>query len=145
MCYSSVSFDTAHTVADILKDSAYFVNIIGLALSSINYNLRLKQSNDSLEEINASLMEKQELIRTQYERLKESDRMKNEFKVSSHELRTPIQPILSLSEMLRPKIQDVRERARAQNDFYVLQKLYQSLRLKKERFVFERRNNKCDG
>jgi signal transduction histidine kinase len=109
--YSSVSFDTAHNVAHILKDAAYFVNIIGLALSSINYNLRLKESNTSLEESNASLMAKEELIRTQYERLKESDKMKNEFiNVASHELRTPIQPIISLSALLRPKIQDIQQR-----------------------------------
>jgi signal transduction histidine kinase len=111
MSYSSVSFDTAHNVAHILKDAAYFVNIIGLALSSINYNLRLKESNVSLEESNARLMEKEELIRTQYERLKESDKMKNEFiNVASHELRTPIQPIISLSALLRPKIQDIQQR-----------------------------------
>jgi signal transduction histidine kinase len=108
MSYSTASFDTAHNVAHILKDAAYFVNIIGLALSSINYNLRLKESNDSLEEINVRLREREELIRSQYERLKESDKMKNEFiNVASHELRTPIQPILSLSALLRPKIQDV--------------------------------------
>jgi signal transduction histidine kinase len=110
MCYSTASFDTAHNVAHILKDAAYFVNIIGLALSSINYNLRLKESNDSLEEINAKLREREELIHIQYERLKESDKMKNEFiNVASHELRTPIQPILSLSTVLRPKIQDARQ------------------------------------
>ena len=111
MSYSSVSFDTAHNVAHILKDAAYFVNIIGLALSSINYNLRLKESNVSLEESNTRLMAKEELIRTQYERLKESDKMKNEFiNVASHELRTPIQPIISLSALLRPKIQDIQQR-----------------------------------
>jgi hypothetical protein len=110
MSYSSASFDTAHNVAHILKDAAYFVNIIGLALSSINYNLRLKESNDSLAEINARLREREELIRSQYERLKESDKMKNEFiNVASHELRTPIQPILSLSALLRPKIRDVHQ------------------------------------
>ena len=110
MSYSSASFDTAHNVAHILKDAAYFVNIIGLALSSINYNLRLKESNDSLGEINAKLREREELIRSQYERLKESDKMKNEFiNVASHELRTPIQPILSLSALLRPKIRDVHQ------------------------------------
>jgi signal transduction histidine kinase len=110
MCYSTASFDTAHNVAHILKDAAYFVNIIGLALSSINYNLRLKESNDSLEEINAKLREREELIRIQYERLKESDKMKNEFiNVASHELRTPIQPILSLSAMLRPKIGEAQQ------------------------------------
>jgi len=110
MSYSSASFDTAHNVAHILKDAAYFVNIIGLALSSINYNLRLKESNDSLGEINARLREREELIRSQYERLKESDKMKNEFiNVASHELRTPIQPILSLSALLRPKIRDVHQ------------------------------------
>ena len=109
--YSSASFDTAHNVAHILKDSAYFVNIIGLALSSINYNLRLKESNDSLAEINARLREREELILSQYERLKESDKMKNEFiNVASHELRTPIQPILSLSALLRPKILDVHQK-----------------------------------
>ena len=110
MSYSTASFDTAHNVAHILKDSAYFVNIVGLALSSINYNLRLKESNDSLEEINARLREREELIRIQYERLNESDKMKNEFiNVASHELRTPIQPILTLSALLRPKIQDLRQ------------------------------------
>lgn len=110
MSYSTASFDTAHNVAHILKDAAYFVNIVGLALSSINYNLRLTESIDSLEEINSKLIEREELIRIQYERLKESDKMKNEFiNVASHELRTPIQPILTLSAVLRPKIQDVRQ------------------------------------
>ena len=149
MSYSTASFDTAHNVAHILKDAAYFVNIIGLALSSINYNLRLKESNDSLEQINARLREREELIRIQYERLKESDKMKNEFiNVASHELRTPIQPILSLSAMLRPKIQDVRQQElldvivrnakrllHLTEDILDVTKIEsQSLTLKKERF-----------
>jgi len=104
MSYSATSFDTAHNVAHVLKDAGYFVNIIGLALSSINYNSRLTESNSRLKE-------REELIRTQYLRLKESDKMKSEFiNVASHELRTPIQPILGLSEILRPKIQDKQQR-----------------------------------
>ena len=40
----------------------------------------------------------------QYENLKEADRMKSEFiNIAAHELRTPIQPILSLSSLLQSK------------------------------------------
>jgi signal transduction histidine kinase len=90
MSYSAISFDTAHNVAHVLKDAGYFVNIIALALSS--------------------LIEREETIRVQYERLKQSDKMKDEFiNVAAHELRTPIQPILSLTEVLRSKISDTEQ------------------------------------
>jgi signal transduction histidine kinase len=103
MSYSAISFDTAHNVAHVLKDAGYFINIIALALSSIEYNARLRQSNNRLKE-------KEETIRVQYERLKESDKMKDEFiNVAAHELRTPIQPILSLTEVLRSKIKDIQQ------------------------------------
>jgi signal transduction histidine kinase len=98
MAYSATSFDTAHNVAHVLKDAAYFVNIIGLALSSINYNAMLKQAN-------RNLTEREEIISSQYEKLKQSDKMKDEFvNIAAHELRTPIQPILGLSEIMRPKV-----------------------------------------
>jgi signal transduction histidine kinase len=98
MSYSTTSFDTAHNVAHVLKDAAYFVNIVGLALSSINYNAKLREANQNL-------VEREEIIRFQYEKLKESDRMKDEFvNIAAHELRTPIQPILGLSEIIRPKV-----------------------------------------
>jgi signal transduction histidine kinase len=98
MAYSATSFDTAHNVAHVLKDAAYFVNIIGLALSSINYNAMLKQAN-------RNLIEREEIISSQYEKLKQSDKMKDEFvNIAAHELRTPIQPILGLSEIMRPKV-----------------------------------------
>jgi uncharacterized BrkB/YihY/UPF0761 family membrane protein len=63
MSYSAISFDTAHNVAHVLKDAGYFVNIIALALSSIEYNARLRESNDRLKE-------REETIRVQYERLR---------------------------------------------------------------------------
>ena len=45
-----------------------------------------------------------------YEQLKIHDRMQQEFiNVAAHELRTPIQPIISLTEMLRSQIKDVKQ------------------------------------
>jgi signal transduction histidine kinase len=107
MSYSAISFDTAHNVAHVLKDAGYFINIIALALSSIEYNARLRDINQRLKESNERLSEREELIRVQYEKLKESDNMKIEFiNVAAHELRTPIQPILSLTESIRSKIKE---------------------------------------
>jgi two-component system sensor histidine kinase VicK len=46
----------------------------------------------------------------EYERLKEADKMKTEFiNVAAHELRTPVQPILGLSEVLRSRINDTEQ------------------------------------
>jgi signal transduction histidine kinase len=107
MSYSAASFDTAHNVAHVLKVAGYFINIIALALSSIQYNAELREINQRLKESNERLREGEELIRVQYEKLKESDNMKNEFiNIAAHELRTPIQPILGLTEVLRSKIRE---------------------------------------
>jgi signal transduction histidine kinase len=94
MSYSTTSFDTAHNTAHVLKDAAYFVNIIGLALSSIQYNAKLKEANKNL-------IEREETIRFQYERLKETDKMQKEFiNIASHEMKTPTQAILGFSDLL---------------------------------------------
>jgi signal transduction histidine kinase len=65
----------------------YFINIIALALSSVQHIVNLRESN--------------ELTKRQYEKIKESEKMKNDFiNIAAHELRTPIQPILGLSKIL---------------------------------------------
>jgi signal transduction histidine kinase len=93
MSYSANHFDTAHNMAHILKDSGYFINLIGLALSSIQYNIRLIESN--------------EMLSIQYKKVKESEKMKEEFiNIAAHELRTPIQPILGLTDIIYSKIKD---------------------------------------
>lgn len=91
MSFSAANFNTAHNVAHILKDSGYFIIVISLALSSIQYNKIAK--------------EREQVIHSQYDELKEADKMKDEFiNIAAHELRTPIQPILGLSEIIRPKV-----------------------------------------
>jgi len=93
MSYSSINFHTAHNVAHILKNSGYFIIILSLAVSSIQYNKIAKQ--------------REATIRFQYNKLKEMDKMKDEFiNVAAHELRTPIQPIIGLSEVLRSRIRN---------------------------------------
>ena len=93
MAYSAMNFHTAHNVAHILKDSGYFIIILSLAVSSIQYNKIAKQEEAT--------------IRVQYNRLKEIDKMKDEFiNVAAHELRTPIQPIIGLSELLKSRMRN---------------------------------------
>jgi signal transduction histidine kinase len=93
MSYSAYNFDTPHNVAHIIKDMSYFINIIGLALSSIHYNIKLRESN--------------EMLSIQYKKVKESEKMKEEFiNIAAHELRTPIQPILGLTDIIYSKVKD---------------------------------------
>ncbi len=100
MSYSPHYFDTAHGIAHVLKDAGYFINIIGLALSSIQYNRGLRESNRRLGESN-------EMLSQQYEKVKESEKMKSEFiNIAAHELRTPIQPILGLTDVIYSKVKD---------------------------------------
>ena len=105
MSYSANSFDTAHMVAHVLKDAGYFVNIIALALSSIQYSISLRDSNKSLTESYIKLREKEQELSAQYTKLKESEKMKDEFiNTAAHELRTPIQPIIGLTDSIKSQI-----------------------------------------
>jgi signal transduction histidine kinase len=108
MSFSANSFDTAHMVAHVLKDAGYIINIIALVVSSIQYNVRLRESNLSLIDSNIRLKEREEVIRTQLEELRESEKMKDEFiNTAAHELRTPIQPIIGLTNIISSKIAEL--------------------------------------
>ena len=134
MSLSATNFHTAHNIAHILKNSGYFIIIVSLAISSIQYIKIAK--------------EREELIRYQYEKIKESDKMKNEFvNIAAHELRTPIQPILGLSEIIGPKvntedreyvnviIRNARRLQRLTEEILDVAKIEsQSLKLKKDEF-----------
>jgi len=93
MAFSAMSFDTAHNMAHVLKDVGYFVNIIALIMSSMQYSSDLKKANS--------------LIRENLKKLKENEKLKDEFiNIAAHELRTPIQPILGLSDLINRSLQN---------------------------------------
>ena len=109
MSYSAQHFDTAHNIAHVLKDASYFINIIGLALSSIQYNIGFRENNDRLES-NDRLRESNELLTIQYGKVKESEKMQKEFiNTAAHELRNPIQPILGLTEAIYSNVKDEKQ------------------------------------
>jgi len=97
MSYSANSHDTAHNLAHLLKDASYFVAIIGLSLSNLSYNIQLRKSN--------------KIIKNQYLKLQESEKLKEEFiNIAAHELRNPIQPIMGLSTIMLREIEDKRNK-----------------------------------
>jgi len=97
MSYSAHPFDTSHNIAHVLKDASYFINIIGLALSSIQYNSRLRENN--------------ELLNQQYQKVKESEKTKSAFiNIVAHEFRNPVQPIIGLADVMYSKVKDEDQR-----------------------------------
>jgi signal transduction histidine kinase len=93
MAFSAMSFDTAHNMAHVLKDVGYFVNIIALIMSSMQYSNNLKKANS--------------LIRENLQKLQENEKLKDDFiNIAAHELRTPIQPILGLSDLINSTLKN---------------------------------------
>jgi len=97
MSYSAHPFDTSHNIAHVLKDASYFINIIGFALSSVQYNSRLREKN--------------ELLNQQYQKMKESEKVKSTFiNIVAHEFRNPVQPIIGLADVMSSKLKDEEHR-----------------------------------
>jgi signal transduction histidine kinase len=67
----------------------------------------LMRKDEELETANEQLIEKESILEKANEQLKNQEKMQKEFiNVAAHELRTPIQPILGLSEVLQSKEED---------------------------------------
>ena len=67
----------------------------------------LMRKDKELETANEQLKQKESILEKGNEELKSLDRLKDEFiNIAAHELRTPIQPILSLTEIIRSKIKE---------------------------------------
>src|SRR5262249_48991625 len=67
----------------------------------------LIRKDKELETANEQLKQKESILEKANEELKSLDRLKDEFiNVAAHELRTPIQPILSVTEIIRSQIKE---------------------------------------
>jgi len=125
-----------------------FSEAIGLVIFS--NNKASVESSKSFFELLWNERIQQEKLK-EYEKLKEADKMKTEFiNVAAHELRTPIQPIVGLGEVLRSKnrfkaeeyeeyldviIRNARRLQQLADDILDVTKIEsQSLKLKKETF-----------
>ena len=146
-------------LADQQKNFSTFIMVIigvvgfGIALLVLLWNKRLESTVNArtveLKEANNSLTESNRLLAIANEQLKVHDKMQKEFiDIASHELRTPIQPIVTLTEIIRSKIKEPQQQEfldvtirnakrlkRLTDDMLDVSKIEsQSLNLKKERF-----------
>jgi signal transduction histidine kinase len=109
----------------------------------------LMRKDEELEISNEQLKEKESILEKANEQLKNQEKMQKEFiDIAAHELRTPVQPILGLSEVLQSKEQDEEKRTlieiilrnakrlqRLTQDILDISRIEsQSLKLNKEKF-----------
>lgn len=95
--------------------NAIFIIAVGaiaaaVALMILSSNKRLaglvEQKTDELQQSNESLLESNKKLENANEQLDEHDRLQREFiNVAAHELRTPVQPLLGITELMSGKLQ----------------------------------------
>jgi signal transduction histidine kinase len=90
--------------------TAVVILIVFLIKWNSSLGREVKRRTKELDESNKKLVLTNKRLESANEQLKVHDRMQNEFiNIAAHELRTPIQPILSLTEVLRSKIKDTQQ------------------------------------
>jgi signal transduction histidine kinase len=129
--------------------TAVVILIVFLIKWNSSLDREVKRRTKELDESNKQFVLTNKKLEEANEQLKVHDNMQKEFiNIAAHELRTPIQPILSLTEVLRSKIKDtqyvdllsiIRRNAkrlqRLTDDILDVTKIEsQSLKLNKERF-----------
>jgi signal transduction histidine kinase len=90
--------------------TAVVILIVFLIKWNSSLDREVKRRTKQLDESNRQFVQTNKKLESANEQLKVHDNMQNEFiNIAAHELRTPIQPILSLSEILRSKIKDTQQ------------------------------------
>jgi signal transduction histidine kinase len=116
-----VLIDNKHCMIVELKDDTRDNSYDAAGLSTYSDSKSIVLSYASIFEI---LWKQNEL----YEQLKVQDKMQKEFiNIAAHELRTPIQPILGLTQVIRSKIGDREEEAELLNVISINAKRLQQL------------------
>jgi signal transduction histidine kinase len=97
--------------------------IIFLVLWNSSLGKEVKKRTRELQESNR-------LLGVTNEQLRERDRMQNEFiNIAAHEMRTPIQPILGLSEIMRERILNIAKQLQRGEEEVVYEQLQDSSRV----------------
>src|SRR5919107_965962 len=90
--------------------TAVVILIVFLIKWNSSLGREVKRRTKELDESNKKLVLTNKRLESANEQLKVHDKMQNEFiNIAAHELRTPIQPILNLTEVLRHKIKDTQQ------------------------------------
>src|SRR5919112_1095252 len=90
--------------------TAVVILIVFLIKWNSSLDREVKRRTRELDKSNRQFVQTNKKLESANEQLKVHDNMQKEFiNIAAHELRTPIQPILSLSEILRSKIKDTQQ------------------------------------
>jgi signal transduction histidine kinase len=122
--YVMTSHKLARNVAEAIGEQRNFNSFIILIIAAValcgallvlTWNKRLERlvrsRTDELRKSNTMLLESNKQLAAANEQLAHKDKAQNEFiNIAAHELRTPIQPILTIGDLLRAKIKDKEQR-----------------------------------